>query len=371
MAGLVTSRLLRIASASNVNMAYRRDHSIREVYEERFKERVVSAPYQRVVSIERRAPFPTRTEDDYDRGDDYEGQRYVLRGYPVDDQRGYHGEDQRVYHDEDQRGYHSESMHIGNERRTAPHHYKRDEQYPYYRGPREDPPTGRQVEFRSSSQVAAPPVRNLDRLEDHEGPRRKGPGPPVHERSPAKRDIPPSPHSRSGSSISSRSYSPDPGKSYSYPNQQKKRYEEPYGSSRESVERERPSSYMVNASQDGSPNRPSLVLATKEDIPGLGLDQDDILKEDLIKGTNDFQERRAQAIAGKALEIEKLYRQDCETFGTVVKMLVSKEPGLEKQLQGPLRDSLVEMRERCLEDLRLYIDELDELMLKQDTATST
>ncbi|XP_041966834.1 periphilin-1-like isoform X6 [Alosa sapidissima] len=336
-------------------MAYRRDRSIREVYEERFKERVVSvnAPYQRVVSIERRAPFPTRTEDDYDRGDDYEGQRYVLRGYPVDDQRGYHGEDQRVYHDEDQRGYHSESMHIGNERRTAPHHYKRDEQYPYYRGPREDPPTGRQVEFRSSSQVAAPSgvrgqrpppprsmstpsgddtlmqaVRNLDRLEDHEGPRRKGPGPPVHERSPAKRDIPPSPHSRSGSSISSRSYSPDPGKSYSYPNQQKKRYEEPYGSSRES-ERERPSSYMVSASQDGSPYRPSLVLATK------------------------------------------LYRQDCETFGTVVKMLVSKEPGLEKQLQGPLRDSLVEMRERCLEDLRLYIDELDELMLKQDTATST
>ncbi|XP_041966830.1 periphilin-1-like isoform X2 [Alosa sapidissima] len=378
-------------------MAYRRDRSIREVYEERFKERVVSvnAPYQRVVSIERRAPFPTRTEDDYDRGDDYEGQRYVLRGYPVDDQRGYHGEDQRVYHDEDQRGYHSESMHIGNERRTAPHHYKRDEQYPYYRGPREDPPTGRQVEFRSSSQVAAPSgvrgqrpppprsmstpsgddtlmqaVRNLDRLEDHEGPRRKGPGPPVHERSPAKRDIPPSPHSRSGSSISSRSYSPDPGKSYSYPNQQKKRYEEPYGSSRES-ERERPSSYMVSASQDGSPYRPSLVLATKEDIPGLGLDQDGILKEDLIKGTDDFQERRAQAIAGKALEIEKLYRQDCETFGTVVKMLVSKEPGLEKQLQGPLRDSLVEMRERCLEDLRLYIDELDELMLKQDTATST
>ncbi|XP_062403228.1 periphilin-1-like [Sardina pilchardus] len=406
-------------------MSYRRDRSIREVYEERFAERA-SASYQRVVSIERRAPFPTRTEEDYDTGGDYEGQRYGPRGYQVDDQRGYHGEDQRgyqgedqrgyqgedqrgyqaedqrgyqaedqrLYHGEDQRGYHSGSMHIGNGRRNAPHQYKRDEQSPYYRGPREDPPTGRQVEFRASSRGAAPPsvrgqrpppprsmhtpsgddtvmhaLRNIDRSEDLEGLRRKGPGPPVHERSPARRDIPPSPHSRSGSSISSRSYSPDPGKSYSYPNQQKKRYEEPYGSSRESVERERASSYMVSASRDGSPHRPSSVLATKEDIPGLGLDQDDGLKEDLVKGTDDFQERRAQSIATKALEIEQLYRQDCETFGTVVKMLVSKEPALEKQLQGPLRDSLVEMRERCLEDLRLYIDELDELMLRQDTAT--
>lgn len=359
-------------------------------------------PYQRVVSIERRASFP-KPEDDYDRGDDYEGQRYGgPRGYPVDDHRGFHGdgqrgyysEDQRGYHGEDQCGYHSESMHFGNERRNAPHQYKRDEQYSYYRVPREDPPAGRQVEFRPSSRVAAPPgvkgqrlppprsiptpggddtliqaLRNLDRLEDHEGLRRKGPSAPIRERSPVKRDMPPSPHSRSGSSISSRSYSPDPGRSYPYPNQQKKRYEEPYGSRRESVERERPSSYMISTSRDGSPHRPSSVLSTKEDIPGLSLDQDDSrLKEKLIKGTDDFQERRAQAIAAKALEIEKLYRQDCETFGTVVKMLVSKEPGLEKQLQGPLKDSLVEMRERCLDDLRIYIDELDEMMLKQDTS---
>lgn len=46
----------------------------------------------------------------------------------------------------------------------------------------------------------------------------------------------------------------------------------------------------------------------QEDIPGLGPNQDDLLKEDLIKGTDDFQERRAQAIATKALEIEKVWR---------------------------------------------------------------
>ena len=49
-------------------------------------------------------------------------------------------------------------------------------------------------------------------------------------------------------------------------------------------------------------------------------------------------------------------------------MLVSKEPGLEKQLQGPLKDSLVEIRERCLEGLRLYINELDEVMLKHEAS---
>lgn len=40
----------------------------------------------------------------------------------------------------------------------------------------------------------------------------------------------------------------------------------------------------------------------------MGLDQDNLLKEDLIKSTDDFQERRAQAITAKALEIEKVWR---------------------------------------------------------------
>lgn len=55
-----------------------------------------------------------------------------------------------------------------------------------------------------------------------------------------------------------------------------------------------------------------------------------------------------------------MYRQDCETFGMVVKMLVAKDPNLEKQLQVPLRENLGEIRERCLEDLKHFISELDE-----------
>lgn len=57
-----------------------------------------------------------------------------------------------------------------------------------------------------------------------------------------------------------------------------------------------------------------------------------------------------------------MYRQDCETFGMVVKMLVAKDPNLEKQLQVPLRENLGEIRERCLEDLKHFISELDEVV---------
>lgn len=58
----------------------------------------------------------------------------------------------------------------------------------------------------------------------------------------------------------------------------------------------------------------------------------------------------------------QVYRQDCETFGMVVKMLVAKDPNLEKQLQVPLRENLGEIRERCLEDLKHFISELDEVV---------
>uniref|UniRef100_A0A4W5PGI4 Periphilin-1 C-terminal domain-containing protein n=1 Tax=Hucho hucho TaxID=62062 RepID=A0A4W5PGI4_9TELE len=80
------------------------------------------------------------------------------------------------------------------------------------------------------------------------------------------------------------------------------------------------------------------------------------------KTQDDFQERRALAIGAKAREIEKVYRQDCETFGMVVKMLVAKDASLEKQLQTPLRENLGEIRERCLDDLKHFISDLDEVI---------
>ncbi|KAM9808058.1 uncharacterized protein ACB057_005893 [Neosynchiropus ocellatus] len=75
---------------------------------------------------------------------------------------------------------------------------------------------------------------------------------------------------------------------------------------------------------------------------------------------HDFKARRAEAIRTKALEIEKVYRQDCETFCSVVKLLVDKEPSLETLLQAPLDKNLQEIKQQCLEELRQFVKELDE-----------
>ncbi|XP_035392109.1 periphilin-1 isoform X2 [Electrophorus electricus] len=389
-------------------MAFRRERNIREMYEERFHpER--SAPYPRGVAGERRPAFG-RPDDDYSRGFEYDGPRFYPNGGP----RSYHGDDQRAYHGD---GHHS----FSNEPRGGPP--GRREDYPYYRGPREEPHSGRQMDFRGSSRVGPPhnarvqgsypaprslsalgpdpgddtlmqAIMNLDRGEEREGLRRKAPFPQVRDRSPPRRDVPPSPHSRSGSSISSRSYSPERGKGHPYQPPQGKSmdfstghpffltegaqwrefphpqatacvmgFEESYGPSR-SADRDRGPGTSVIASRDGSPH--STVSASKEDMPATEPPPDEPLAtaDEAPAVMDDFQERRSQAIAAKAREIEK----DCETFGMVVKMLVSKEPSLEKHLQTPLKENLSDIRERCLEDLRHFISELDEVVRPPDAS---
>ena len=56
------------------------------------------------------------------------------------------------------------------------------------------------------------------------------------------------------------------------------------------------------------------------------------------------------------------YRQDCETFRTVVKMLVDKEPSLGNLLQAPLDANLSEIKQRCLDSLKHFVKELDEVL---------
>ncbi|XP_049330196.1 periphilin-1 isoform X1 [Astyanax mexicanus] len=349
-------------------MAFRRDRNLREMYEERFHpER--PGQYQRAAGGERRPGFG-RPDDDYGRGFDYDGPRFYPNGAP----RNYHGEDQR--------GFHGDSHHsFGNEPRGGPPG-RRQEDYPYYRGPREEPHSGRQVDFRGNTRAGPPPnaraqgsypaprplsalgpeqgddsllqaIMNLDRGEEREGMRRKPPFPPVRERSPVRRDVPPSP--RSGSSISSRSYSPDRSKTHPYQPLQGKN-------------RDRAPGPLVSASRDGSPH--SSVSASKEEMPVTEGPTDEPLPatEEVSTVSDEFHERRSQAIAAKAREIEKVYRQDCETFGMVVKMLVAKEPSLEKHLQTPLKENLSEIRERCLEDLRHFISELDEVVRQPESS---
>lgn len=192
-------------------------------------------------------------------------------------------------------------------------------------------------------------ILNLDRGEDRDHFRRKAaPFPPIRERSPARREVARSPHSRSGSSVSSRGYSPDRAKNLPFPSQQDK---------------------IPGLSREGSPH--SATSMKEENNPPEG-EKEGLLTEPAVeegqKSSENFQERRALAIAAKAREIEKIYRQDCETFGVVVKMLVAKDPNLEKQLQVPLRENLGEIRERCLEDLKHFISELDEAVRPEHVA---
>ncbi|KAM8907942.1 periphilin-1 isoform 2-T2 [Spinachia spinachia] len=340
-------------------MTYRRERNIREVYEDRFlPER--PGPYPRAVGAgERRGPFG-RPEDDYGRGGyEYEaGPRFFPNGGGP---RNYH---------EDQRGYHGDNIHFSAERRAVPP--SRREDYPY-RVPREDPHAGRPLEFgarappphsvrnqgiypaarslpESGEDTLVQAILNLDRGEDRDQYRRKAvPFPPVRERSPVRRDAPRSPHSRSGSSVSSRGYSPDRAKTLPFPLQQGK--DKIPGLSREGSPHSATSNKEENHRLEGEKEEPLMAPAVEESQKS---------------SPDNVQERRALAIAAKAKEIEKVYRQDCETFGMVVKMLVAKDPNLEKQLQVPLRENLGEIRERCLEELNHFIGELDEVVRQSE-----
>ncbi|CAJ1054966.1 periphilin-1 isoform X2 [Xyrichtys novacula] len=375
-------------------MTYRRDRNIREVYEERFlTER--PGPYPRPAGgVERRGPFG-RPEEDYGRGGyEYEG---GPRFFP-------NGGGPRNYHEE-QRGYHGDNVHFPAERRNVPP--SRREDYPY-RGPREDQHTGRPMEFGAR---APPPhgvrgqgiypaarslpeggedtlvqaILNLDRGEDRDHYRRKAAQfPPLRERSPVRREVARSPHSRSGSSVSSRGYSPDRAKGLPFPSQQGKSLDGPEGHSgvpehhwgalfpqqsghdtsgyEETYSQTKMQEKIPGLSREGSPHSATSV---KEESHPPEAEKEDLLVAPVVEesqkpSTDNFLERRALAIAAKAQEIETVYRQDCETFGMVVKMLVAKDPNLEKQLQVPLRENLGEIRERCLEDLKHFITELDE-----------
>uniref|UniRef100_A0A8C2XMR1 Periphilin 1 n=1 Tax=Cyclopterus lumpus TaxID=8103 RepID=A0A8C2XMR1_CYCLU len=342
-------------------VTYRRDRSIREVYDDRFLgDR--PGPYPRAAgAAERRGPFG-RPEEDYGRGGyEYEG---GPRFFP-------NGGGQRNYH-EDQRGYHGDNVHFSAERRAVPP--ARREEYPY-RGPREDPHAGRPLDARappppphnvrnqgvypaarslpeSGEDTLVQAILNLDRGEDRDPFRRKAasaPFPPPRERSPVRREVARSPHSRSGSSVSSRSYSPDRAKSLPFPSQQDK-------------------NKIPGLSREGSPHS---ATSNKEENHPPEVEKEEppvapVVEESQKSSTDNFQERRALAIAAKAQEIEKVYQQDCETFGMVVKMLVAKDPNLEKQLQVPLRENLGEIRDRCLEDLKHFINELDEVVRQSE-----
>ncbi|XP_036032379.1 periphilin-1-like [Onychomys torridus] len=68
---------------------------------------------------------------------------------------------------------------------------------------------------------------------------------------------------------------------------------------------------------------------------------------------------RSKAIASKITEIETVYREVCETFATVVERLVEKDPSLEKSIQFAMKQSLHEIGEQRVEELKHFIMEYD------------
>ncbi|XP_031792156.1 periphilin-1 isoform X16 [Piliocolobus tephrosceles] len=241
----------------------------------------------------------------------------------------------------------------------------------------------------------------------------------ARERSPHKRDNTffrespvgrkDSPHSRSGSSVSSRSYSPERSKSYSFHQSQHRKSVRPGASYKRQNEgnperdKERPVQ-SLKTSRDTSPSSGSAVSSSKvldkpsrltekelaeaaskwaaekleksdeSNLPEISeyeagstaplfTEQPEEPESNTTHGIELFEDSqlttRSKAIASKTKEIEQVYRQDCETFGMVVKMLIEKDPSLEKSIQFALRQNLHEIGERCVEELKHFIAEYD------------
>ncbi|XP_039503802.1 uncharacterized protein LOC120460205 [Pimephales promelas] len=126
-------------------------------------------------------------------------------------------------------------------------------------------------------------------------------------------------------------------------------------------EKLRPSRDLSGGSTEESPHASAsaskIFFSDLDVIPGLGGDPEEPRVE----------EQCAQAITHRAREIEKLYKQDCETLGMAVKMLISKDPTLEQRLLTALTQNLVDIREKCLGNLSQFISEVNALLKAKET----
>ncbi|XP_055973865.1 periphilin-1 isoform X1 [Sorex fumeus] len=306
----------------------------------------------------------------------------------------------RYYSHVDYREY-DEGRSFSHDRRSGPPH-RGDESG--YRWTRDDHSASRQPEYRDMRDG----FRRKSFYSSHY----------VRDRSPHKRDTffrespvgrKDSPHSRSGSSVSSRSYSPERSKTYSFHQSQHRKSmrdgasykrqnegkpergkERPVQSLKTSRDTSPSSSLAVSSSKvSDKPNRltekelaeaaskwatEKLDKADEGNLPDISeyeagstaplfVDQPEEPDSNPADGIELFEDSqlssRSKAIASKTKEIEQVYRQDCETFGMVVKMLIEKDPSLEKSIQFALRQNLHEIGERCVEELKHFIAEYD------------
>ncbi|MFH4984654.1 hypothetical protein AB6A40_011363 [Gnathostoma spinigerum] len=60
----------------------------------------------------------------------------------------------------------------------------------------------------------------------------------------------------------------------------------------------------------------------------------------------------------KKKQVEDAFKQDCETFGFVVKTLIQKDPALEERLRIALADTIKDMEESFTQKIDQYLDQL-------------
>uniref|UniRef100_A0A8C5TCM9 Periphilin 1 n=1 Tax=Malurus cyaneus samueli TaxID=2593467 RepID=A0A8C5TCM9_9PASS len=226
------------------------------------------------------------------------------------------------------------------------------------------------------------------------------PRPEYRESPGSRRD---SPHSRSGSSVSSRSYSPERSKAYPFHQHSRSMSSLHKRNTSSQQGKERPVQ-SLKTSRDASPSGSTAVPSSKaleksnrlsekelaeaaskwaaekaekaeeSNLPEiteydagssapLYVEQTEETEANLTDSTELYEDGqllgRSKAIATKTKEIEQVYKQDCETFGMVVKMLIDKDPSLEKSIQFALRQNLHEIGERCIEELKHFIAQYD------------
>ncbi|KAM4883053.1 periphilin-1 isoform 9-T11 [Thomomys bottae] len=227
-----------------------------------------------------------------------------------------------------------------------------------YRWSRDDHSTSRQPEYRDTRDGFRRKSFYSSHYSRDRSPHKREP--PFFRESPGGRKD--SPHSRSGSSVSSRGYSPERSKSYSFHQSQHRKPVRPGASYKRQSEgnpergKER-SAQSLKTSRDTSPSSSSAVPSSKVlDKPTRLTEKE--LAEAASKWAAEKLEKSDESNLPEISEFE-VYRQDCETFGMVVKMLIEKDPSLEQSIQFALRQNLHEIGERCVEELKNFIAEYD------------
>ncbi|XP_038054507.1 serine/arginine repetitive matrix protein 2-like isoform X2 [Patiria miniata] len=72
----------------------------------------------------------------------------------------------------------------------------------------------------------------------------------------------------------------------------------------------------------------------------------------------ELNQSKLEKLQAKKEEIIKAYKQDCDTFATVVRMLIRKDPELEQRLQHALRENLTEIGQRCVQELQDTVEQI-------------